>query len=747
MLPPSPIVKDLILVGGGHTHALVIKKWAMAPLQGVRLTLVSPNWQTPYSGMLPGLIAGHYTTDDMHIDLRALCSWAKVRFIEDHVNAISRQKKTISLNFHPDLQFDVLSIDIGATPDLKAPGFNKFAIGIKPIDQFYSRYQACVNRCHKAAKVSKKPFRIMIIGGGAGGVEIALAMANSLSVISNVSISLIIRGNNVLTNYPSKIQKAVDQALKAHHIQLISDFDVARLEENKIISTEDKTLFADEIFLCTQVIAANWLANSGLDCDSDGFVSVNQFLQSTNCEGIFAVGDVANMTTSPRPKAGVYAVRQAPLLIENLKRFLLKKDLRPFVPQDNFLSLLSLGPKKAIAARNTLSLTLPALQHWLWRLKDNIDQKFMAQFHQLAPLAMPSEQAIDDRLIDDIEQAHIQHHTIRCAGCGSKVGSSILKRVISTTLGEHHFKPEDAAIISTPETTLLQTVDQITSPLDNPYIFGKIATLHALSDIFAMNGQTKSAQILLNLPFASTKIQTQEITLVMKGVLEILSEHHCQLLGGHTAEAKELSLGLVVNAVPFSNRPLFQKDKLRQGDTLVITKPIGTGVILAAPMHHKTKNNWQYRGDWHKAAVDSMLISNQQASSLFSSLGAEACTDITGFGLAGHLCEMLEASRCKAEITLDAIPVLKGATELTLNGIRSSLYEQNSEVLQELSVPNNVYEHPSFPLLFDPQTSGGLLVGLNTQALTKLQAQDKVAYFVVGKVTNEHTDWDLKISK
>jgi len=745
MIKLTPIVKSLVLVGGGHAHALVIRMWAMNPLPGVRLILISPNWQTPYSGMLPGLLAGHYSSDEIHIDLRKVCTWANVRFIEDHVVSLERETKTLVLGNHPNINYDTLSIDIGSTPDLRIQGLNEFAQAVKPIDQFYPRYLACIERCRIAMSPPNKTLKVVVVGGGAGGIEVVLAMAKALSGIKKVETTLVVRGKEILTGYPLKVSQQAMKALHLMNVKLETDFDVIRVEKNSLVNTKGKTIQADEIFFCTQAIAAEWPKLSGLECDEIGFISVSKNLQSMNDKSIFAAGDIANMLLSPRPKAGVYAVRQAPVLFENLKRHLLNKSLKPYVPQDSFFSLLSLGKKNALAARNSITLTYTPLQPLMWRIKNAIDQKFMAKFNKLPPLNMSSSAEIDSRLVKDYEYVQIKHHNIRCAGCGSKVGSTILRNVISNIMGEQQFKPEDAVIINTPDNILLQTVDQITSPIDNPYLFGKVATLHALSDIFAMNATPQSAQVLLNLPFASTNIQTQEMTLVMQGVLDVLTEHDCHLSGGHTAEAKELSLGLVVNALPHLNKPLFKNDRLKAGDTLVITKPIGTGVILAAQMQNKENDHWCYRGEWHNAAVDSMLISNKEAADIFSELDVESCTDITGFGLIGHLCEMLEASQCKAEINLNNVPLLLGAKELSRKNVRSSLFPQNYEIVNSLSISDNVNEHPSYPLLFDPQTSGGLLAGLSNQAFDKLKQRTDIEFYVIGKVTEDQTQWDLNI--
>jgi len=742
MPPSTPIVKHLVLVGGGHAHALVIRMWAMNPLIGVRLILISPNWQTPYSGMLPGLLAGHYESDDIHIDLRRVCTWAKVRFIESNVLGLNPHEKSLQLSDHPDIHYDTLSIDIGSTPDMSIPGLQQFAQAVKPIDLFYPRFQACLERCRTAGSLkSEQVFRILIVGGGAGGIEVAFAMAEALSDMDSkhLSITLAVRGSELLVGYPRKISHQATKTLHKMNIKLVTNFDVQQVKQNKVISSTGLSIEANELFFCTQAKAALWPSLSGLECDERGFISVNPKLQSLNEPAIFAAGDIAHMQANPRPKAGVYAVRQAPILFENLKAHLLNEELEDYIPQESFLSLLSLGKKKALAAKNKHTLCAPVFQAALWRLKHAIDTKFMGKFKELPLLEMPLSSTINPALIVKNEQLQIKNHKVRCAGCGSKVGNSILRKVLSEVMGVQTFSPEDAAIFNTPQTQLIQTVDQITSPIDNPYLFGKLACLHALSDAFAMNSKPVSVQVLLNLPYAAEHIQSQEMRLVMLGVTEILKQHKCQLIGGHTSEAKELSLGFVVNALPYEDKTIFKKANLKTGDTLVVSKAIGTGVIMAGKMLNLT------RGDWYQSALENMLTSNQATANLFSEFGVSACTDITGFGLAGHLCEMLEASQCKAELNVNALPLLNGASELSQQGIRSSLFPQNSEISKPLSISESVSQHTNFPLLFDPQTSGGLLAGLSPRALELLRQQSEIEFYEVGKVVEGNCLWDLKL--
>jgi len=719
--------------------------WAMNPIPGVRLTLISPDWKTPYSGMLPGLLAGHYASNDIHIDLHKVCHWAGVRFIQAPVCGLNCEDRVLNLEHHPSITYDVLSINIGSTPDLSITGLAEFAQAVKPIDKFYPRYLACIERCERQLSGSsdQQVIRLSVIGGGAGGIEVTLALAERLSKYKQqISITLVVRGSDLLNNYPSNVRSSVKDKLLELGVEIEFDFDLVRVERGTIFSTKGRTLSSDEVFFCTDARGASWPSQSQLNCDKKGFVHVNSFLQSENQSSVFATGDIASMTDNPRAKAGVYAVRQAPILFSNLKNYLTGKPLDSYIPQDTFMSLVSLGAKEAVLSRGHFSITHSFCRHALWVWKDRIDRQFMSQFQRLTPIKMKAADNIDSNLIKANDQAAIRNHKVRCAGCGSKVGSSILQNVLREVTGKTVFEPEDGAVLSLPNQTLIQTVDQITSPFDQPYLFGKISTLHALSDAFAMNATPLSVQVLLSLPYAVEAVQQQELVLIMKGVMDVLSEHNCELVGGHTSEAQELSLGFTVNASTKAHKPLFRKANLNNGDYLVLTKPLGTGVILAADMQNMTN------GEWHNEAVNSMLKSNAKAAAFFSSIGINACTDVTGFGLVGHLSEMLNSAQCSAEISISSIPLIKGAQSLSDLGIRSSLYEQNLKVTAPLSIDDTIVNHPKFPLLFDPQTSGGLLAGLNEDALQTLKATKTTNYYVIGRVIRQNkSGWDLSFTE
>lgn len=714
-----PIFKELVLVGGGHTHALVLSKWAMNPLPGVRITLISPQTMTPYSGMLPGLIAGHYTFAQTHIDLVKLSLWANIRFIQDSVTAIDVETNTLALKNRPDIEFDIVSIDIGSTPNQQIEGTSTYTTPIKPISDFYQRWQFIQEQAQQ-----NKIQSLGVIGGGAGSVEVIMSIAFKLQQINpSIHYHLVTASSDILPGYPRSVITRVKQQLEKYRITVHPSTRVEKLSKGVIHCQNAELISADEIIWCTQASGAKWLQQSQLQCDDAGFVKVRQTLQSLEYEHIFAAGDIANMIASPRPKAGVYAVRQAPILFHNLRAALLNQTLIAYKPQDGFLSLLALGEKQATGTKSLFSFS----GDWVWRWKDSIDVKFMHQFHFLPELSMPSAITTPDPQLIDEEDKSEQHDPLkRCSACGAKVGSDILKQVLNEVLGDRYYQPQDAVQISPEAALIYQSVDALKAPMQDIWLFGKIAVNHALSDLYAMNLKPESAQVLISLPYASPRVQKRQLKALMQGISTQLDSLQCRFLGGHTSEASELSIGLVVNGI--RQQHVFNKQGLRPGDKLVLSKPLGSGLILAAAMQDLCD------GEFYNQAIATMLQPNDQAAKTLSQLNVKACTDVTGFGLLGHLQEMCLASTCAASINLQAMPLLPGTEALALKKITSSLYKQNRKALASLKWPDSITQQARFNILFDPQTSGGLLAGIPAADYARVDKSFHHQFYTIGEV-------------
>ena len=739
----APVFKDLVLVGGGHAHVTVLKKFAMKPVPGVRITLVCRDLQAPYSGMLPGYIAGHYLFDDAHIDLVPLCRFARARFFHDEVIGLDTDNRKLICRSRPYLGYDILSINVGSAPDIAAvPGADGKVIPVKPIDGFVGNWRKLCARMLQRQNGA----RIGIVGGGAGGVELALAVQYRLKALlagkwpdnTSPEFHLFTDAGEVLTTHNRNVRAKFRRVLNERNIHVHTGHEVTEVRAGVLQCANGATFQLDEILWVTRARAQDWPGQAGLDVDEQGFIKVNNTLESVSHPGIFAAGDIAHMINHPRPKSGVFAVRQGAPLSLNLRNRLLNRSLKPYFPQREFLSLISTGDQYAIASRSWWALE----GRWVWRWKDWIDRRFMRKYNRLPEMKEPARRDIPRGVADKDAIREISAIAMRCGGCGAKVGATVLENALAglepisrddVLIGLH--EPDDAAVASVPAgKAIVHTVDAFRSFIDDPYIFGQVAANHALSDLFAMGAQPQTALAIVTLPYADEKKLEELLSHLLQGALKALNGAGAALVGGHTGEGEELSLGFAVNGL-VDREQILRKRGLRAGDRIVLTKPIGTGTLFAADMRHKAK------GAWITAALDCMLQSNREAAKRLFAHGAAACTDVTGFGLLGHLVEMIKPSGVDVEIDLGAIPCLDGAEETIAAGIFSSLQPQNLRLRRAIRDAENVSKDTRYPLIFDPQTSGGLLAGVPAEqaeaCVTALRELGYAQTAIIGRVLPE----------
>jgi len=739
----NPIVKDLVLVGGGHSHVILLKKFAMKPLPGVRLTVIARDVHTPYSGMLPGYLAGHYEFDEVHIDLRPLCQFAGARLYHDEAILLDLEAKQVICKGRPPVPYDVLSINIGSTPSFNGiSGAEEFTTPVKPINNFVDRWQHLVDRVLD----SPGPHRIGVVGAGAGGAELVLAAQYRLGNLltergqrtDSLEFHLISKSKTILPNVSAGVRRRFERLLAARGVNVHTGAAAEKVVPGAITVIGGKTIELDEILWVTAAGAPSWLRESGLDVDEDGFIQVRDTLQSTSHADVFAAGDIATVVNHPRPKAGVFAVRQGPPLTANLRRVLVGRPARPFSPQRAFLVLISSGDKRAVAAKWGWS----AEGRWVWKWKDWIDRRFMRKFNELPEMATEEATPLDPGLADQATLKDISAIAMRCGGCGAKVGANVLTQALAglepvanedVLVGLH--APDDAAVVQIPAGKVaVHTVDYFRAFIDDAYVFGQVAANHALSDIFAMGAEAQSALAIATVPYGlEAKVETT-LREMMTGAMDILNEAGATLVGGHTSEGPELALGFSINGLA-DRESIFRKGGMAAGEVLILTKPLGTGTLFAADMQQKAK------GRWIEGALESMIQSNRQAAQCLFKHGASACTDVTGFGLLGHLVEMTKASGVDVEVDLDSLPVLDGAQETVRLGILSSLQPANVRLRRAIRDLEGAQNHERYPLLFDPQTSGGLLASLPAaQAEPCLRALRDLGYakaVMVGRVMAE----------
>ena len=689
------IEKQVVLLGAGNAHLVFVRRFRMRPLPGVAVTLVSEKPTIPYSAMVPGCIGGDYRRDEITIDLVRLCRSSGVRLIAEPATRIDANLRRIHFASRPEIGYDVLSLGLGSLP--KQTHTRPIDWSMRPLDALMDRIDTLPHQ---------GPFHLGIVGGGASGCELALAIRRRFP-----------RPEFRLTMYQAEPRLAPSLAGRTgrlFHDRLMQAGIDVRLGVRITPETPPET---DAVLWATEAAPSPLLAESGLTLSSAGFLQVSPTLQSASHSDVFGTGDCVTFAHLPNlPKNGVHAVRQGRVLFDNVDRFLRERPLRSFVPQWLTLSLLNTADGESILSYGPLAFK----SRWARGWKDRIDRDWVKMFLPMKMEAAPGEEA----------------PLMRCGGCGNKVPgdvlSSVLRRleipddprvVLGTRAGEdasaHRFDP--AAFGGA--TLEVQTVDYFKAFVDDPYLFGRIAALNAVSDLYAMNARPFCALAIATLPFARGPVQETMLFELLSGALESFKALGVVLTGGHTTEGPELALGFAVTGHA-DERTLFTKAGLQPGDALVVTKPLGSGAMLAAWM----------RGELPAASYTPLMVgllnANDRAGAIFARHGVRSCTDITGFGFAGHLLEMLRASKVAIHLQTSRMPIYPGFAEVVKAGIVSSLHEDNARYGRALQ--GNA---PAW--MFDPQTSGGMMAGVPAERAEAIVQELRSAGYPAATVVGE----------
>jgi selenide,water dikinase len=709
----QPIAKQVVLVGAGNAHLQFVKRWGMRPVPGVALALVNEATVIPYSAMVPAHIAGDYTWDQITIDLVRLCQAMHVRFVPEKVTRIDPAGRRVCYAGRPPLTYDALSLGLGSIPACPAPALAESSLVMRPLATLLRKLDAI----EKQLRHAPRPFHLAVVGGGASGCELTLAIRKRLGDIPGFRITLLQGDTRLVPKFPAAVARVFEQSLQGRGVTIRLSARVTGGEEGSLVLDGGERVPCDAVLWATDASPPPVLHQSGLALNPGGFLLVEDTLQSVSDPAVFGTGDCVSFPSHPDlPRNGVHAVRQGRVLFDNVTAFLREQPLRPFRPQRFCLSLLNTADGQAVLTYGPL-----AMKGRLARgLKDRIDRVWIDKFTRFQPMNGRAE-------------SETESPTMRCGGCGSKISSDVLSAVLKrieiaddprVLLGTR--AGEDAAVYRTrPELfgvepkklVEVQTVDYFKAFVDDPFLFGRIAALNAVSDLYAMNARPFSALAIATLPYARGPVQEAQLYELLSGAVRSLRELGVVLAGGHTTEGSELALGFAVTGHAEEDR-LFQKSRLQPGNRLILTKPLGSGAVLAAWMRGECK------AAWFEKLVQSMLLANKAAAEVFDKAAVAACTDVTGFGLAGHLLEMLDASRVSARLDDKAIPLYGGFEDVVSRAIVSSLHRDNAKMACRVQ---GLTPLPAW--LFDPQTSGGLLGAVTPEQVeTTLQKLRQAGY-------------------
>lgn len=718
---------QIVLLGVGHTNAHIVRRWKLSPVPECQLICISNFSQATYSGMFPGVLSGQYAPEAMTIDLVRLVSSCGGQLILDdpsHIDVTQRQIHFASSR--PPLAYDWLSIGMGSQPNTSelSPSSIDQIVAIKPMQTFLQRLtEALQARMPSSPRSSAQTLRVVIVGGGAGSLEIALCLRQrhrqslesatspldqALAHFDQLKITVCTAAQRLGSGLlPSTIAR-IESAMKTHHIEGVTQWRAVSVDQQGVQGNRGQTIPADLVIWATQAAPPALMQNIALPKDDRGFLLTKPTLQSIEDERVFVVGDSGSLEQAATPKAGVYAVRQGPILWENLQRSVTQQPLLEYRPQSSFLKLLNLGDGQAILEYKGVSSTH---RLWWW-LKNRIDVKFMKMYQDFSMAMAPGRATSTD----------ISPPAMRCVGCGGKVPSAVLRDALVTSNGNLEPEsvvgsPSDVAYFSHAQTILAHTVDYFIAPLPDPWIAGRMAALNALSDLYVSGCRPETALMIAQIPWGAPRAQQRQLQLALAGIKQELSRAGAKLIGGHTIEGERLAMGLSMTGHPLHGRQV--KQNIRPGDCLILSKPLGTGCLLAAWQQHQLA-----AGDYQELLAH-LLIGNEVALELWNRFPVSAMTDVTGFGLAGHAREMLDSLPLRIELNWRQFAALPGYEVQSAAGVESTMTAAN-----RADFPMRIATHYPIPvdqvnLLYDPQTCGGVLC-----AVPEKQADEMVHYLL-----------------
>jgi selenide,water dikinase len=690
----------------------------MDPPKDLRLQVVLDRSVAVYSGMVPGFVAGDYAAHELEIDVLPLARRAKAGVILSAATDIDPVGREISIEGRPPIRFDLASLDVGSTVrGLDMPGVSKHTLATRPIGRFVREIDARLGRFDQ---LDRHP-RILIVGGGAAGTEVAFCIDARLRREGiTPSIAIVTTDASLLAGAPSGTQATIRREAEARGIETIPRSRVVRADATGLVvepsesAADDREVrhSADLVVWATGAAPIAFPADGGtsrLARDADGFLETRDTLQVVGFDDVFAVGDCARLVDHRWvPRAGVYAVRQGPILEHNLRARLESKPLRSYRPQRDFLSLLYLGEGRALGSKWGFA----GAGTTMFRLKDRIDRRFMSRFQTLDAQGHPRPELARLGAMGTSASGGAEEE-MACGGCAAKLGAEPLTAALdrlpparpdeSVVLGLSARDDVAATRDAAGGSTTLHNVDVIRAFCDDPWLVGRVSASNALSDLFAKGGTPRFAQAIIGLPDGEAAEGQETLFQALAGIRSVLDDLDVSLLGGHTTIGEELTIGLAVTGDGPEAEALLRQTGARAGDDLLLTGAIGTGVVLAGDQMGLA------RGEWAFAAHEAMQRTNDVAGRIAHQCDVHAATDVTGFGFAGHLLSLLEASDLVAAIDRAVMPFLPGAMLLWSDGHRSTADPANRAAFGDRVTGASDEDEAC---LFDPQTAGPLLLAV-----------------------------------
>ena len=669
------------MVGGGHANIQVLRELCMKNYQGLHTILVSKEYHATYSGMTPGFFFNKFSQQEIDIDLQRLCFNAGATFIKDEVIDLDLQQNKIKLLKYPSIYFDILSLNTGSISNYQNLIIESFSncINVKPISDLVKKLPEIDNI------VSKENCCVSIIGSGIAAYEISFSLKQRY--LDKVKINII--GDKHLSekNINKQTKRKLNQIAQDMGIELIEG-RVKLIKSDYLVLSNNENIKSNLNLLSTGADISPWITKTELLKSESGFVAVNKYLQSVNFKNIFVTGDIADIEGFRRSKSGVMAVRQGQILKKNIFLKIQNKSMVKFKAQKNWLYLIGTYHNKAILNYHSISIH----SSWCWYLKVLIDKNFIKKF------SFPNKKIMNKKLIGTKNILENMY----CQGCGSKASKNSLVNYLSKK-NENQLL-SDASTIEHSSTKIIQSIDHIKlfSSM-NPYDFGIISYLHSKNDILSAGGLIKSLSVSIGIPFADDRVESFFLEYFMEGIKSESMKDKAIIASGHTYQTHEPGITLNMNG-QFDLQS--NKDMAQENDLIYLSKPLGTGYLLAA---YYLNSPLVLSQDIQKL-YNFLKIDNQFAYEAARNNECKTMTDISGFGLASHLGDICYSSNLSARINLSSQILLNDKISILKNFESTGYYNNYKSNSQNIYIKNS---NNLEKILYDPQTNGPMLMAIN----------------------------------
>ena len=703
---------QLVLIGAGHANIQVLKKLCMYKYSGLHTILISDGIDAIYSGMTPGFIQKQYTREEISINLQRLCLNAGVTFINDKVTGLDAENQTITLSRSPKIEYDYLSINCGSISKLSDIEIrdSKNTISAKPISSLVEKIKFLDERVEK----SQLKFAISIIGAGVAAFELALSLKQRYQDKALIKIvgSSILKEANINNFTRLSLIKSCQNNIEViqSRIKVINIDDLETVDGQKIVSSFN--------IICSGADTENWLKAANFQLSQSNFLIANQNLLSSSYNNVFLSGDLVDIKNFLRPKSGVMAVRQGEILKENIFLKIQNKPLKKIFPQKNWLYLVT--TKKKTAVLNYYFLSFQG--RWCWLLKNWIDKKFMKRFIFNDPNMKEKKQFnLDEELLK-------QKKIMYCQGCGSKVSKNNLVEYLNSFNAGSDLP--DSSFVDLKTEKIIQTIDLIKHFSSfSPFEFGRISYFHSQNDILAGGGKVHSLSISVGIPFSKNKVEKFFLRHFIEGIKQEATSDNATIAAGHSYQTEEPATTITMNGVTNS---VLSKSNAKLDDLIYLSKPLGTGYLLAANYKNTNLLNSQ---DIEKLFFW-ISMSNKKASNIALANSCNVMTDISGFGLASHLGDICLGSKLGAELTLSEEILMNKNIEI-LKYFKSTGFDNNFNAMKEHVMISNSNNFEN--ILYDPQTNGPMLMLINPSQRLNFEKQfsQECGYnpFLLGNLT------------